>query len=149
MPMDTAAVDSRQLLSPRQLADNLGRADAPLIFDARKAPAFDAAQQLVNLDSRRVPGAIALLALGQSPPRSVRPSAEAGRRAGRRIDRASRARSLWHSGKLARSCQARGVLFPMRLAFQSCAVRAAIPAQSHRQSAWRRSKERDRAQSAG
>jgi rhodanese-related sulfurtransferase len=53
--MDTAAVDLLHSYSPSQVADQLGRADAPLIFDARKAPAFDAA-------CRVIPGALRLSA---------------------------------------------------------------------------------------
>ena len=53
--MDTAAVDLLPFLSPQQVADQLGRADAPLIFDARKTPAFDAASRVIPCALRLLP----------------------------------------------------------------------------------------------
>jgi len=53
--MDTAAVDLLPFLSPQQVADQLGRAYAPLIFDARKTPAFDAASRVIPCALRLLP----------------------------------------------------------------------------------------------
>jgi hypothetical protein len=50
------------LLSPEQLADQLDRADAPLIGDVRKAPAFDAATRAIagalKLSPDTIPGSL-------------------------------------------------------------------------------------------
>ena len=45
--MDTATSQDLPSLTASQLASRLGRADAPLIFDVRKAPAYEAGQRLI------------------------------------------------------------------------------------------------------
>ena len=46
-------------LSPQQVADRLGRAASPLIFDVRKAPAFDAASRVISGAMRFLPDHVA------------------------------------------------------------------------------------------
>jgi rhodanese-related sulfurtransferase len=57
--MDTAVLDASLFISPSQLAATMGRADAPLILDVRKAPAFEAARRFVAGALRVAPDLVA------------------------------------------------------------------------------------------
>src|SRR4051812_17872643 len=52
--MDTQA-NALPSLTPAQLAGRLGRIDAPLVFDVRKAPAFDATSRVIASAIRVAP----------------------------------------------------------------------------------------------
>ena len=52
--MDTVSADL-PFLSPHQLAERLGRAGSPLIFDVRKAPAFDTGRRVIAGATRVLP----------------------------------------------------------------------------------------------
>jgi rhodanese-related sulfurtransferase len=69
--MDTAAVDVLPFLSPPRVADELGRADAPLIFDVRKAPAFDGASRVILGSLRLSPDDVSETVSRLTPERSV------------------------------------------------------------------------------
>ena len=68
--MDTVAADL-PFLSSHQVADRLGRAGSPLIFDVRKAPAFDAASRVIAGAIRLLPDRVSDAVPRLAPDRSV------------------------------------------------------------------------------
>jgi len=57
--MDTAILDASLFVPPSHLAASIGRADAPLILDVRKAPAFEAARRFIAGALRVAPDQVA------------------------------------------------------------------------------------------